>query len=249
MNEVFKTEHPLFKEINTKFLKLDSDKKFFSVGFNDSKTKLIINNNGEIKEYKVFIKTINSTELKYIHPDNIEEFDGKDKNKICRIIENDGTNDYKNFFEVELNENKTKLIITGGNKTKVHNIFKKEDEKIISLPSKYVHNENKENFDEKIIFRIIENIELNDDEKDFSVKLNKNKKNFDVELSDDEKKLIITNNGKSEEYDVFDYTGFRCIHPDFKYIHPDNIEKFDEKKIFKIIENDKKLSNFNTKIF
>ena len=53
MNEVFKIDHPLFKEINTKFLNLDSDKKIFSVGFNDSKTKLIINNGVEIKEYDV----------------------------------------------------------------------------------------------------------------------------------------------------------------------------------------------------
>ena len=133
MNEVFKTEHPLFKEINTKFLNLDSDKKIFSVGFNDSKTKLIINNNGEIKEYKVFIKTIYSTELKYIHPDKIEEFDGKDKNKICRIIENDGTNDYKDFFKVELNENKTKLIIDDGNESKEYNISKKEDKSQASI--------------------------------------------------------------------------------------------------------------------
>ena len=54
---------------------------------------------------------------------------------------------------------------------------------------------------------------------DFKNDPNSNKKNFDVELSDDEKKLIITNNGKSEEYDVFDYTGFRCIHPDLSLIH------------------------------
>ena len=80
---------------------------------------------------------------------------------------------------------------------------------------------------------------------------NSNKKNFDVKLSDDEKKLIITNNGETEEYEVFIKTinsrEFKCIHPDFKCIDPDNIENFDEKIIFKIVENDDQLNSLNNK--
>ncbi|MFL2660051.1 MAG: pentapeptide repeat-containing protein [Alphaproteobacteria bacterium] len=303
MNEVFKTKHPLFKEINIKFLNnnpnsdrknfdvnLNNDKKFFifgffSVRFNTDKTKLIINNGFKIKEYDVFegeeeIRKKGEEKISYnphfkcIHPDNIENFDGKDKNKICRIIENDGTNDYKDFFKVELNENKTKLIIDDGNESKEYNISKKEDKKIISLPFKFIYPKDTEKLDEEIIFRIIENIELNNNGKNFSVKhnnnekkigielnknknffgfrlnknkkkldveLKKNRKEFDVELSDDGKKLIITNNGKAEEYDVFKKT---IDSTEFKYI---SVEKDNSEIIFKIIENNDQIENFYCK--
>ena len=269
MNEVFKTNHPLFKEINTKFLtiKLKSDKKFFSVGFNDSKTKLIINNGVEIKEYdvregeeKIKIgekgkEKISYNSFKYIHPDNIEKFDGKDKNKICRIIENDGINDYKFSFKVELNENKTKLIIDDGNESKEYNISKKEDKKTIYLLFKLIYPKNTEKLDEEIIFRIIENIELNNNKKVFSVKLNNNEKNdennkkFDIELNNDKTKLTITNNGKSKEYDVFEGEYKEISYMPFRYIHPKNKKEFNPNEIFIIIENDDQLNSFNNKNF
>ena len=269
MNEVFKTNHPLFKEINTKFLNNDpnSDKKFFSVGFNDSKTKLIINNGVEIKEYdvregeeKIKIgekgkEKISYNSFKYIHPDNIEKFDGKDKNKICRIIENDGINDYKFSFKVELNENKTKLIIDDGNESKEYNISKKEDKKTIYLLFKLIYPKNTEKLDEEIIFRIIENIELNNNKKVFSVKLNNNEKNdennkkFDIELNNDKTKLTITNNGKSKEYDVFEGEYKEISYMPFRYIHPKNKKEFNPNEIFIIIENDDQLNSFNNKNF
>jgi len=82
MNELFKTKHPLFKEINTKFLKndLNREKKKFSVGFNDDETKLIVTNNGKPKEYDVFEKNIGASKpLKYI---NVKEGDSVIKFKI-----------------------------------------------------------------------------------------------------------------------------------------------------------------------
>ncbi|MDG1153771.1 MAG: pentapeptide repeat-containing protein, partial [Alphaproteobacteria bacterium] len=257
----------LFKEINTKFLNNDpnSNKKNFDVELSDDEKKLIITNNGKTEEYEDFdyrgFRCIHP-DFKCIDPDNIEDFYGKDKNKICRIIENDGVNDRKFFLEVELNENKKIMTIDDGNESKEYNISKKEDKKIISLLFKLIYPKNTEKLDEEIIFRIIENIELNNNKKVFSVelnntekifgfKLNKNNKKFDVKLNENEKKLIITNNGETEEYEVFIKTinsiKFKCIHPDFKCIDPDNIKKFDGKIIFRIIENDYQLNSFNSK--
>jgi uncharacterized protein YjbI with pentapeptide repeats len=92
MNEVFKTHHPLFKEINTKFLNNDpnSNKKNFDVELSDDGKKLIITNNGKAEEYDVFKKTIDSTEFKCI---SVE----KDNSEIIfKIIENN--DQIENFY-------------------------------------------------------------------------------------------------------------------------------------------------------
>ncbi len=88
MNELFKTKHPLFKEINTKFLKNapNHDETKFSVGFNDDKTKLIVTNNGTTEEYDVFEKTDERVSSEPFKDINVKEGDSE---IIFKIFETD----------------------------------------------------------------------------------------------------------------------------------------------------------------